>query len=317
VTAPVIRRLLVADGERRPRLVWRLLIVLVAIAAWAVPVSMVAWVTGQAHRLGLALLFVVLVPPVCLVAWLVDRRRPSELGLPVSGRHWLGVLWGSVLGAALIAGIALVEQQAGLAVYRAITPDLGPLAWTTFELALVAVHEELLFRGYLLTNVAEGLGGTGARVRGLVLATVVTALGFVVAHVGNPHASVLGMVNIGLAGVWLALPYVLRGELGVSIGLHFGWNLAQSLLGMAVSGNELGGALVDRTLTSSDELVTGGSFGAEGGVLGLGALILGTLVVGPLAWATRDPVRAAAVGLPPVRAAAVTEAAVTEAAAAP
>ena len=294
--------LVVAEGERRPRLVWRLLILLAVTALWAIPVSMAAFAAGVAHHLGLALTFVVLVPPIVLVAWAVDRRSPGELGWPTRGRHWLGVLWGTGVGAGLIAALAGIEHLVGLSRYRPVAPEWGPLSFNVLELVLVAIHEELLFRGYLLTNLAEGLGGAGARVRGLILATTLTALGFVIGHVGNPNVSVFGLVNIGLAGVFLALPFVLRGELGASIGLHFGWNMAQSLLGMAVSGNELGGALLERTLLTDDELVTGGAFGAEGGALGLGALVIGTLVVVPLAWRTRDPERAAALGAPPRRA---------------
>lgn len=302
---PTLRSMLVADGERRPRLVWRLLILLAVTVSWALSVSLVILLAQLDLWLGLALTFVVLVPPIVAVAFFVDRRSPRELGLPVSLRAWAGLLWGAVIGMALIAGIAAVEHFAGLARYREIDVRPGPLAWITFELVLVGIHEELLFRGYLLTNIAEGLGGERARVRGLVLATAITSLGFVLGHVANPNVSVFGLINIGLAGAFLALPYVLRGELGASIGLHFGWNFAQALLGIPVSGNALGGALVERTLLTDQPLVTGGAFGAEGGALATAALLVGTLVVVPLARATRDPQRAAALGLTPQRARAV------------
>jgi len=287
--------------ERRLRAPYRMFVLLLVIAVAAIPTMVFA---GLAHLSGIAaaltLNFVVLLPAILLVAWLVDRRRLAELGVPTTPRAALGLLWGAVLGAGLIGAVASIEHSCGWARYEWLGPSPGALTLSLALFAMVAVHEELPFRGYLLTNLAEGLGGTPTtRVLALVAATVLTSFGFALAHLFNPNPSVLAMTNIGLAGIFLALPFVLRGDLGASIGLHFGWNLMQCWLGMAVSGNEVEGAWVRRTILPGNDLWTGGAFGAEGGVLGLGAVVIGTLVSIPLALSLRDPSRSQAMGLPP------------------
>lgn len=287
--------------ERRLRAFFRLLALAVVIALAAIPAflfELLARVTSI--EASLAVSFVMLVPSILLVSWLVDRRQIAELGVPTTARAGLGLVWGTLLGAALIGGIALIEVAFGWARYGWLGPSPGALALSVGVFAMVALHEELLFRGYLLTNLAEGFGGTPAtRIRGLVAATTLTSFGFALAHLSNPNPSVLAMTNIGLAGIFLATPFVLRGDLGASIGLHFGWNLAQCWLGMAVSGNEIEGAWVRRNILPGHDLFTGGAFGAEGGLLGLGAVVIGTLVSIPLALTLRDPTRAEGMGLPP------------------
>jgi hypothetical protein len=175
--------------------------------------------------------------------------------------------------------------------------DPEALAVSLGVLLLVALDEEVLFRGYLLTNLAEAWGGR--RRWGVALAALVSSIGFGAAHAFNPDIAPLPLLNIALAGGLLALPYVLTGELGLSVGLHLGWNLAQAWLGMAVSGNALPGGLASRTLTPGQELWTGGAFGPEGGLLGLAALGVGALVAAPLAWSLADDDRARRLGIPP------------------
>lgn len=291
----------VHPDERRLRAGFRILALGLVIAIAAIP-AMLAALLLHLTGIGAALTlnFVVLVPSILLVALVVDRRRLAELGVPTSLRAGLGLVWGAALGGALIGGIALFESALGWAQYTWIGPSPSGLAISIALFAMVAVHEELLFRGYLLTNLAEGIGGREAsRVRGLIAATVLTSFGFALAHLFNPNPSLLAMTNIGLAGVFLAMPFVVRGDLGGSIGLHFGWNLMQCWLGMAVSGNEVEGAWVTRTLTPGHALWTGGVFGAEGGLAGLIAVVIGTLAAIPLARAFRDPERAEAMGLAP------------------
>ena len=315
-------------GERRLRALLRLAVHLLAVLAWGLLLAGIAFVMalaaaavwGEAAVRALAhdaasgpfamlavmsANFVIIVPPTLLVARFVDRRSLAELGIPLRPRALLGLGSGALLGAALISGIAVIEAATGLARYAVTPSDPFALATSVLIFVMVAVHEELLFRGYQLTNLAEGLNlgepTDTSRVRGLVLATLLTSLGFGAAHLMNPNPSVLGITNIALAGVLLSLPFVLRGELGLSIGLHFGWNLAQSWLGMAVSGNAIPGALLARDLDPGSELVTGGAFGAEGGLLGFGALVLGIVFVVPLSILTRDPGRATALGGAPER----------------
>lgn len=289
-------------GEGRLRFPFRALVHGALLLLCALPTMIMGQRLGLYEHIGplLALNFAVIVPATLFSAVLIDRRSLRELGVPTTPRTALGLLTGTLLGIALIGGVALLEVTFGLATYAPSSLDVPALLASIGIFAMVGIHEELLFRGYYLTNLAEALGGSSERqrLRGIVLAMLLTSIAFGASHLGNDHMTAVGALNIAIAGLFLGLPFVLRGDLGISIGLHFGWNLMQSWLSMAVSGNAIPGHLVTRTL-HGPEWITGGAVGPEGGALGLGAILLGTVAGGALAYATRDPGRARAFGMPP------------------
>jgi hypothetical protein len=215
---------------------------------------------------------------------LLDRRPVRELGIvPVPG-FWGDLGFGLALGAALMSLVFAVEWAAGwlrvdgFGDVRLSKSRLIPLVVGMAFISLcVGFYEELASRGYLLRTMAQGfsgrrLGANGASVLAVLLSSVLFGLG----HAGNPNASVVSIVNIVLAGVMLALPYVLTGRLAASIGLHVTWNFFQSAVyGFPTSGFAPPGSVIATTQGGPDGW-TGGAFGPEGGALGLIAILLGS-----------------------------------------
>jgi membrane protease YdiL (CAAX protease family) len=291
-----VRAWLVHPEERRLRAPFRLALWLCsAVGCAAAAAALAAVVAPRSLLVALVAQSLAALAPTLLCARFVDRRPLGGVGLGPLRRLVAHGLLGAGLGAGLIGLVAAIEHATGAAHYAPRPADLPALSSSLGVMLLVALDEEVLFRGYLLTNLGEAWGGR----RGVALAALVSSLAFGAAHALNPSVGALALLDIALAGGLLALPYVLTGELGLSIGLHLGWNLAQAWLGMAVSGNALPGALVARTLTPGEELWTGGPFGPEGGLLGLGALGIGALVTAPLAWSLADDEAVAQLGRPP------------------
>jgi membrane protease YdiL (CAAX protease family) len=243
-----------------------------------------------------------------LVIWiagsLIDRRTLSGFGLRV-GRAWmLEALLGLVLGAALMGGIFAFNVAVGWSTIRGTLEGWGSLlgiAGPIVVFACAGLSEELVYRGYLLKNFAEGLAFLGER-RAVVLALLLSSLVFGLRHASNPNADPLAVANICLAGVMLGLPYVVTGRLGASVGLHVGWNLTQAnVFGFPVSGLSSTGAMVFSVKQGGPDLLTGGVFGPEGGLVGTAAIALGcatVLLYGRLAgpeWVRRE------LALPPTR----------------
>ena len=133
--------------------------------------------------------------------------------------------------------------------------------------ALGSWQEELLSRGYWLQNLSEGLN----RSLGVLLSSAVFAL----VHVLNPNLSWLAFVGLFLSGLFLAYGYLRTNQLWLPIGLHLGWNFFEgTVFGFPVSGQYFYQLI--RQSVSGPELITGGAFGPEAGLILLPILLLGT-----------------------------------------
>ncbi len=230
-----------------------------------------------------------------LACRLLDRRPFASLGLRVDARWGIDAAFGFALGVVLMVGICAAERAAGWARYDA--PSAAPsiaLVLTGFVVFVgVAVVEELLFRGYQLVNLAEGLRGRRlGPSAAVILATLISSVVFGLAHAANPNASPIATANIALAGLMLAVGFLLTGELGISIGLHLSWNWAQNLLDMPVSGQrQFGYAAVVLRREDGPDWITGGAFGPEAGLTGAIAMAVGTLIIVAYARALEGRVR--------------------------
>jgi membrane protease YdiL (CAAX protease family) len=115
--------------------------------------------------------------------------------------------------------------------------------------------------------------------RAIVASWLISSLLFGLLHVFNPNATWLTTLYLMLTGVFFGLGFVLTGRLGLPIGLHFAWNFVQgNVFGFPVSGNTFGGASVLNIEQGGPPLWTGGAFGPEAGLLGIGAIVLGCLL---------------------------------------
>ncbi|MBX3270727.1 MAG: CPBP family intramembrane metalloprotease [Sandaracinaceae bacterium] len=277
------------DVEGRPRALVRIGLQLAVFGVLSLLVQLAFWrvqrVTGDAWTIHTAFFLAASVAVVASV-WagcrFLDRRALSDLGLRLDGRWALDAAFGVALGLVLIFAVSAVERAMGWASYAPRAAPSAPHALAGVAVFVgVAVLEELLFRGYQLVNLAEGLRaprvGPAAAVVG---ATVISSVVFGLAHTENPHAGAIATTNVAFAGVMLAAGFVLTGELGVSIGLHLSWNWCQNALDMPVSGRRDFGyaALVERVEDGPD-WITGGAFGPEAGATGLVAMIVGTLAI--------------------------------------
>jgi hypothetical protein len=142
--------------------------------------------------------------------------------------------------------------------------DWAALARALFTFLIVAVGEEVLFRGIVFRMIDERWG--------TMVAMIVSALIFGFVHISNQNATVWSSVAIAVeAGLMLAAAYKWSGTLWLPIGIHWSWNFFQGpVFGFAVSGNETQSLL--KSVINGPEWLTGGAFGAEASVP---ALVLG------------------------------------------
>ncbi|MBU2666039.1 CPBP family intramembrane metalloprotease [Actinoplanes bogorensis] len=195
---------------------------------------------------------------VRLVRWL-EQRPVTELA---RSSLRAGLLRGLGIGLTLfVAVMTLIFVCNGwrFTGYGSVADMIGVFGLMT----AAATLEELLFRGVLF-RIVEEWGGT-------VLALVVSGLLFGGVHLLNPDATLWGALAIAVeAGLLLGSAYVLARNLWLPIGLHLGWNFAESgLFGAANSGSgsTLGGLLTGTP--HGPAIISGGEFGPEASILAI------------------------------------------------
>lgn len=289
-------RALLRAPSGRLRTPWRLLLaavffllvnlgVAVAFAAAGIDIGESGSGSTSAGLLSALILTGIALSVAALVAArYLDHRTFGDLGLNVDDRWWRDLAAGATLGVALVGSVSLLGSAVDIYTIRfdPTSPSGYPLvAWFVLlaaTMVAVGVYEELLLRGYVLGNLAEGftafLGPRAATVGALVVSSV--TFGFL--HGMNPSATPVSLLTITLAGVMLGVGYVCTDRLALPIGLHITWNLTHALFGHPVSGLGFGIRLF-RTEPSAPELLSGGAFGPEGGLFGLAATLVGCLAI--------------------------------------
>ena len=205
------------------------------------------------------LVFLLLLGYAAFGSWMDHQSRPiSAQGLP-RREGWLGeaglglsVGWAiavvCVLPLVLVGGIEIVLSLKGSA--------WGWLLADTAFFALLALGEEIAFRGYGFQRFAHSVGPVGASLGYAAFFAIVQALG-----PGASHASVAVSVMLSLL---LSMAYLRTRALWVSWGINFGWKASRALVfGLAVSGINSHSPVVQGDPMGPFWL-TGGGYGLDG-----------------------------------------------------
>ena len=278
------------DGERRVRALWRILgfLALATLVTFVISYATGLRGGGMSQVSAVALFFALRAAVTTTIAAVVavrflDRRPVRQLGIVPTVPGWWGdLLFGLALGAVLMTVIFFVEYSAGWVQVKGVRYVRDPsysfwavFAGMGFVSLCVGYYEELVSRGYLLRAIAQGFAGRYVPTPwALAVGTLISSAMFAAGHANNPNASVVSTVNIALAGVMLAVPYVLTGRLAASIGLHITWNFFQSgVYGFPTSGFAAPASAL-AIVQGGPVSMTGGDFGPEAGVMGLVGILL-------------------------------------------
>ena len=190
------------------------------------------------------------------VWWKWTEKRKAE-DLPMC---WLAGDTALGFGIGLLYFVLVTGCIALLGAYKVngIGNDWEALIRALFMFLVVAVGEEVLFRGIVFRMIDERWG--------TVAALIVSALIFGFVHITNENATVWSSVAIAVeAGLLLGAAYKWSGTLWLPIGIHWSWNFFQGpVFGFAVSGNETSSLV--KSVIDGPAWLTGGAFGAEASV---------------------------------------------------
>lgn len=199
----------------------------------------------------------------------IDRRSLISLGFKIRnyGNDLLaGMGWGAGL---IVIGFAVLYLS-GMLEIQTIGFEPGSFFLYFILFSLVALNEEILIRGYVLTNLMDSMNK--------YLALLVSSVLFALLHLANANMSVLAFINLILAGVILGIYYIHKRNLWFPIGMHLTWNFFQGpVFGFEVSGNKTSSIIIQEI--NGPDLLTGGAFGLEGSLIASVAIVMITLAI--------------------------------------
>lgn len=282
---PFILRIFLSPDESRLRAGWRLVLhtlilglvsSIFLLASLLLPAS-----TGEGSVYTSLVTLVIELLSILIATWLarrfIDRRSFRSLGFKLTPKSWIDLGVGFAIPGLLMGLIFVFELLIGWTSFERWAwqgAELGSvavgLASGLFAFILVGFSEEILSRGYHLQNLKDGLN--------LGWAVVISSGVFALLHAANPNSSWISTIGILFAGFYLAYGWIRTGQLWLSIGLHIGWNFFEgNVFGFPVSGLTTF-RLIHHT-TTGPEIITGGAFGPEAGLIVLPAMALGILFI--------------------------------------
>lgn len=281
----LIKRIFVSPDEHRLRAFWRLAIQYTVMNIILVA-SLIAlgWAAAQGVRLPVSSIvlsqvfsLISITLTIFLARRLLDRRSITSLGLKLDRTAALDLLAGIGIAGVMMTLIYLLQyfmgwiSFAGFAWETSTVPDLAVTFLGLFLLfIIIGWQEELGSRGYLLQNLADGLNLTW----GVILSSLIFSL----MHLANPNVSWMSVLGILAAGLFLAMGYTTTRQLWLPIGLHIGWNFFEGpVFGFPVSGLIFPGLMT--TQMQGPEIITGGAFGPEAGLILLPGIALGVTLI--------------------------------------
>ena len=259
-------RYLFYNDTDRIKTIWRILIF---IASLFLAISPLILIDNSILQFIGAL--IILMFGLALNSKYLDRRNFMEYGLVFKKETLAHLGIGILVGIFSVALMLVIGKTTGIISVSEFLFIPKPISLIpfAFKMILVAALEETFFRGYLFTNLYDGFKSKeNSKKRALIISLVISSLLFGLAHFNNNNASILSIVLLTINGMVWCIPFIMTKNLGLSIGMHLAWNFTQTQLGFTMSGNK---ALTPfyRIENNGADILTGGDYGPEAGILGL------------------------------------------------
>lgn len=261
---------------------WRIgifvLIFAVCSVAVAVPFTIMAkYFPGiKSILLQTFLSYAALTAATWIMLRIIDKRPFRSVGLQFGQAWGKELLLGVLMGSGMMTTIVIIMYSSGMMVieFRPLeVQEVMLIFFNSFFLYVVVGYgEELMFRGYIFQVFCEGTNR--------IIPVITISLLFALAHANNPNVSLFGLINVGLAGVWLSAAYLKTNALWFPVGLHFSWNFFQGFVySLPVSGTTSVKEQIGTAIVTGPVWLTGGTFGPEGGALATLMLIVATIMI--------------------------------------
>ena len=227
--------------------------------------------------IGMAIGYVATIACYYLIVRVFEKRPAGTMGLPFgtsSDRKKALLSYGKGLGIGLLMMSAVFFLLTLTGQSRVDRIGLEASSVPLFLIYILmwlpqGASEEIMTRGYMLPRLSARFGRAAA--------VVISSLYFGLLHSFNNGFSLPALINLILFAVFAAFLALYAENIWAVCAVHSVWNFAQgNLFGFEVSGTATSSSvLLTKTTDGASELLTGGSFGPEGGLFVTAVLLVG------------------------------------------
>ena len=232
---------------------------------------------GSTLNFGIRLVVIVYLSALAL-KWLL-RIDPWSAMFPFQSGFWKDFLFGFALAAVAMLIIFAIETGTGWLTVEARAWQQSSAdiwlrgAWLALLTnVFVAITEETIYRGYLLT----GLTAVWGKWIGLIVMSILFALPHLLVSDAGGTNPLLFNLLLMIPGIVLGLAYLRSGALWLPIGIHLAWNLFQDeILNLTADSAHVIAAL---TTQQGPVWIVGTDYGVElglAGIFGMGFVFAG------------------------------------------
>ena len=214
---------------------------------------------------------------VAVLYWVfIEKDSLKSLGLAGKGTDYIA---GALIAVVMLGVVVALGMMTGAVTFTEINvhPDVAALLLYAGGFAVQGASEEFLCRGFLLQALKKKLS--------VPAAVLLSPIPFIVLHLKNtslldstPIFAIIGIVNLYLVSVVLALLVEKRANIWVACGLHSVWNFGlYCVLGLSLSGNETAASGIVNFRVNGASVFAGGEYGLEAGLAVTIVLIIATV----------------------------------------
>lgn len=188
----------------------------------------------------------------------IDKEKFIDMGFHVKNRL-IDISLGIIIGLLIMSMGYFILIKTRQIFFISYDFNFREFLYSFILFTLVAIIEEVLFRGYILKNLMLSFNK--------YIALIISSLLFALGHLGNPNFELFPFIDMFFGGLILGVSYIYTKNLWFPIALHFSWNFFQTHFGYNVSGTDQYSLI--QTTIKENNLLNGGDFGFEGSILSI------------------------------------------------
>ena len=225
--------------------------------------------------------YLIIIGVYLLIVRGIEKRSAQTMGLPFheagdKKKALFSYARGLIIGLCMMTTVFILLLVTGQARVSGFGLDASSVS--LFILYIImwipqGASEEIMTRGYMLPRLSAKFRRPAA--------VAITSLFFGLLHTGNSGFSIVAFINLIMIAVFFAMLSIYTSEIWTVCAVHSVWNFAQgNLFGFEVSGIVPTASLFQTTSSkAASEILTGGSFGPEGGLIVTGVITAALIIL--------------------------------------